>query len=97
MVPLRIGGGIKGKILEAFYNGIAVVTTRIGVEGIPATEEHCEIVDDLDQFAARLSALYEDDERLQRYYTQSYEMVIREYSIETLARVFSTAVPELRT
>jgi len=97
VVPLRIGGGIKGKILEAFYNGIAVVTTRIGVEGIPATEEHCEIVDDLDQFAARLSALYEDDERLQRYYTQSYEMVIREYSIETLARVFSTAVPELRT
>jgi GT2 family glycosyltransferase len=97
VVPLRIGGGIKGKILEAFYNGIAVVTTRIGIEGIPATEEHCEIVSDLDQFAAKLSALYGDEERLQRYYSQSYDMVIREYSIETLAKVFSAAVPELRT
>ena len=34
-VPLRYGAGVKGKILEALYNGAAVVTTSIGAEGFP--------------------------------------------------------------
>ena len=38
VVPLRYGAGVKGKVVEAVYNGCAVVTTAIGAEGIPEAE-----------------------------------------------------------
>jgi glycosyltransferase involved in cell wall biosynthesis len=34
IVPLRMGGGIRIKILEALAQGLAVVTTSVGCEGI---------------------------------------------------------------
>ncbi|KAL3937683.1 MAG: hypothetical protein SGBAC_007253 [Bacillariaceae sp.] len=34
LAPLRFGAGIKGKILDAWMNGMPVVTTPIGSEGI---------------------------------------------------------------
>ena len=34
VVPLRFGAGVKGKIIEAAYNQIPVVTTSIGEEGL---------------------------------------------------------------
>jgi len=36
IVPLRIGSGIRAKILEAFSYGIPVISSSIGIEGIPA-------------------------------------------------------------
>lgn len=34
VVPLRFGAGVKGKIIEAAYNQIPIVTTSIGGEGL---------------------------------------------------------------
>jgi glycosyltransferase involved in cell wall biosynthesis len=36
VVPLRSGGGMRLKILEAMASGKAVVSTPLGAEGIPA-------------------------------------------------------------
>lgn len=36
IVPLRIGGGSRLKILEAFAAGLPVVSTRVGAEGLDA-------------------------------------------------------------
>ncbi len=36
--PLRIGGGIKVKVLEALSRGKAIVSTTIGVQGLPGAE-----------------------------------------------------------
>lgn len=45
VVPLRLGGGIKIKCLEALYSGIPLLTNEIGIEGIPAKDRrdyyHC--------------------------------------------------------
>ena len=35
VVPLRIGGGTRLKIFEALAMGKAVVSTRVGAEGLP--------------------------------------------------------------
>lgn len=35
--PLRLGAGIKIKVLECMYAGIPVATTEVGIEGINAT------------------------------------------------------------
>lgn len=37
IAPLRFGSGIKLKVLNALFRGIPVVTTPIGVEGLPLT------------------------------------------------------------
>jgi glycosyltransferase involved in cell wall biosynthesis len=38
VVPVRVGGGTRIKILEAFAHGVPVVTTSLGAEGIDAAE-----------------------------------------------------------
>lgn len=38
VVPLRMGGGTRFKIVEAFAAGIPVVSTRLGAEGIPVED-----------------------------------------------------------
>jgi polysaccharide biosynthesis protein PslH len=38
VVPLRMGGGTRFKIVEAMAAGVPVVSTRLGAEGIPASD-----------------------------------------------------------
>jgi glycosyltransferase involved in cell wall biosynthesis len=41
LLPLRLGAGVKIKVLECMAAGLAVVTTPVGAEGIPGrSEEH---------------------------------------------------------
>jgi len=56
--PLRIGGGVKVKVLEALYRGKAIVSTSIGVQGLGRGARGCiEVADDADAFAACCSSL----------------------------------------
>lgn len=44
--PVRMGRGMRGKILEAMASGLPVVSTSLGVEGLPAQMgENCFIAD----------------------------------------------------
>ncbi len=53
VVPLRIGGGSRLKILEALSAGTPVITTTIGVEGLRLRNgEHCTVADGAEMFAA---------------------------------------------
>lgn len=50
--PIRSGGGMRGKVLEAFASGCAVVSTAMGMEGIAARSgEHFIQADATDGFA----------------------------------------------
>ena len=40
VVPLRVGGGSRIKILEALASGLAVISTRVGAEGLDLEPEH---------------------------------------------------------
>jgi len=52
VVPMRLGGGTRIKVLEALSHGKAVVTTSIGAEGLGlAGGDALEIVDGPDAFA----------------------------------------------
>jgi glycosyltransferase involved in cell wall biosynthesis len=58
VVPLRSGGGMRVKIIEAFGMSKAVVTTSIGVEGIGASAgEHFLLADEAAAFAAQVVRL----------------------------------------
>lgn len=59
--PLRVGAGIKGKIMTALAYGIPVVTTSIGIEGSGIEPERdIVLADDAESFAAATLRLYRD-------------------------------------
>ena len=62
IVPLRIGGGTRLKILNAWALGKPVVTTSIGCEGLAATDGvNLLIRDDPAEFAAAVGDVLRDD------------------------------------
>ncbi len=67
LVPLLLGTGIKIKLLEALGFGKAVVSTRIGVEGLEAwAAEAVEIADEAEDFAAAIVRLLREDDLRRR-------------------------------
>jgi glycosyltransferase involved in cell wall biosynthesis len=61
IVPLRSGGGMRVKILEALARGIPIVSTTIGYEGIELTPgEHLLVADTPAEFAAAVARLLRD-------------------------------------
>ena len=52
VVPMRLGGGTRIKVLEALAHGKALVTTSVGAEGLSLTPgEALEIADGPEAFA----------------------------------------------
>jgi glycosyltransferase involved in cell wall biosynthesis len=66
VVPLRFGAGVKGKVIESLYNGVPLVSTSIGLEGIRGAEKFATARDKPEDFAAEVVSLYEDTERLRQ-------------------------------
>ncbi|HZR80491.1 MAG TPA: glycosyltransferase [Candidatus Binatia bacterium] len=61
--PILSGGGMRGKVLEAFASGRPVVSTRLGMEGIAAEDGvHADLADDAVAFARAVVRLLRDPE-----------------------------------
>ena len=65
VVPLRFGAGVKGKVIEALHNGMPLVSTAIGLEGIRGIEEIAVPRDKAEEFAEAVASLYTDEQKLQ--------------------------------
>jgi len=62
VVPVRAGGGMRVRILEAFAYAMPVVTTTVGLEGIEARcDEDVVVADTPSDFAARVCELLENE------------------------------------
>lgn len=84
IVPITIGSGIRMKILDACAVGIPVVTTSIGVEGLPLKNgEDCFISDTPEGFTGSIIKLC--DSPLCNQFVMNSRTVIQEhYSIDAL-------------
>lgn len=98
VVPLRYGAGVKGKVVEAIYNGAPIVTTSIGAEGIPEAETVMEIADEPEAFADQVTALYEDLDRCKAMCRKTQDYIKKNFSIdaawEIVGEDFQTAVKD---
>lgn len=77
VVPLRYGAGVKGKVVEAMYNGVPMVTTTVGAEGLKGIEQFVEIADEPEEFAGKVLSLYNDNSRLVET-VNNYQQYIKE-------------------
>jgi glycosyltransferase involved in cell wall biosynthesis len=60
VAPLLEGGGTRLKIVEAWSQGKAVVTTTKGIEGLPWTQAAVAVADSADGFAGHVQELMLD-------------------------------------
>ncbi len=85
VVPLRYGAGVKGKVVEALYHGIPVVTTPVGAEGIEDIHTAvCVAQQSAQGFAAQVLRLYDDTQRLREMSAASQELVKKQFSMDAV-------------
>ena len=81
IVPLRIGGGSRLKILESMSAGRVVISTSLGAEGIEYSRgENILIEDSPERFAAAVAELYFDIERRKKMAESARKLVEERYS-----------------
>jgi glycosyltransferase involved in cell wall biosynthesis len=81
VVPLRVGGGTRLKILDAWAMGKAVVSTSVGCEGLAAVDgENILIRDDPRDFAAAVTVVLWDNQLRARLGRAARQTVERQYA-----------------
>ena len=81
IVPLRFGSGVKGKIIEAAYNQIPIVTTSIGGEGIDNSFGTFIIEDDAEKMSEVIIKLYLDFSKLRQMSDSGKKFIETYFSI----------------
>ncbi len=87
VVPLLSGSGMRVKIIEAMALGRVVITTSIGLEGIPA-EDHSEVLiaDTVESFVGKMKFCREHPEEVRRISSRARTFILRHYDRKTVAR-----------
>lgn len=86
LAPLLSGGGIRVKILEGMALGKVVLSTAMGLEGIPARDrEHVLIADDPDGFVEQLRFVFYNQEELSEIGARAQALVAADFGMHTLA------------
>jgi glycosyltransferase involved in cell wall biosynthesis len=81
VVPLRLGGGTRLKIVEGMAMGKAIVSTTLGAEGIEAVPERdILIADEPSRFAASVVRLLDDPALAARLGRSARQLAVDRYS-----------------
>lgn len=92
LVPLRVGGGSRIKILEALAVGKAVVSTTIGAEGLAAAHGvHLLLADSPEEFAQRTMEVLKSPEQRACLGRQGRKLVEERYSWDYAAEALESA------
>ena len=95
IAPLRFGGGIKGKVIEAFARGTPVVMTTIGAQGLSEAESLGFVTGADEGFAqAVIEAASNRKEAVARA-RRAIDFLRREYSEQTFCERLEAEIPEL--
>jgi glycosyltransferase involved in cell wall biosynthesis len=98
MAPVRTGGGMRMKVLQAMAAGKAVVTTPRGTEGYTGfgTEPPLAVGESSEEIAAATAALLEDDAARRKLGERAREFAERHHSPEAWAERQTAVFEEAR-
>lgn len=86
VVPLRLGVGIRGKILEAWGMALPVVATSVACAGLRYRDgENLMVADTAEDFAARVAALLKDPARRERMGREGRKVAEQFYGWDAVA------------
>jgi len=96
IVPLRVGGGTRLKILDAWAMGKALVSTSQGCEGLDVRDEENILIRDSNEgFARAVIGLLEDEELRRRIGTAARKTAETTYDWEVVGRRINDAALRL--
>ncbi len=87
VVPLRFGAGMKGKVIEALYNNIPVITTSIGAEGLVEYEDVLIVEDEAEKFAGKVVELYKDTDKIDKMSAKMPKYIEDYFSLNAAAKI----------
>ena len=98
-MPIRLGGGTRLKVLEAFAIGNAVVCTEKACEGIECENgKHLYVAESTKEFVDKILYAFKNPDKVDKVLDQAYELVWRRYSWnsvkESLLNSISEAIEE---
>ena len=96
VAPLRFGAGVKGKVIDALYNAMPLVTTSIGAEGIQDAQEVMKIADDTEAFADVVSTLYNDEKQLENLSKKSIAHCKTYFCVPYAKRQMASVITEFQ-
>lgn len=80
IVPLRVGGGSRLKILEALAAGVPIISTRLGAEGLDVRDgENILLAENAEEFSRAITDLSENDSLRLRLKETGRSLVVSEY------------------
>ena len=87
IVPLRVGAGVKGKVVESAYYQIPLVTTTIGAEGLDDQVGNMIVENEADKMAEIIEKLYEDYGTLRQMSDAGEQFIGRYFMLSEAERV----------
>jgi len=94
--PVRMGGGFRGKVLEAIACGVPVVSTALGAEGIPTRSgENILLAEGPDELAGATLSLLEDSDLAGRISRTARELVVEQYSWQKGVEILEEVLEEV--
>jgi len=93
VAPLRYGGGMKGKVIEAMRFGVPIVTTAAGAQGLDAAKSFLGVSDDPDEFANLVFELLSDDGIWLERSAAAQQFARERFSVQALWSVVSADMP----
>ncbi len=95
LAPLSVGGGTRIKVLNYMACGKPVVSTPIGIEGIPATLDKHVMVTSLDHFAEMVNLCLDESVRMEEIGVRAREFAEQGYSWENSVAMFEALHSQL--
>lgn len=89
VIPLRIGGGTRIKAYEAMAMGLPIVSTAVGIEGLPVEAgKHFLAAEDAETFAAKVVQLIQRPDRRAAIASEARRLIEANFGAEKVAAVF---------
>lgn len=92
VVPLRIGAGVKGKVVEALHHGTPLVTTTTGAQGLPDLEHVVPVTDDTEEVARQIALLLQDDAHWQAVADAGQAYANERFSLKAIERILALEI-----
>ncbi len=87
IVPLLSGSGMRVKIIEAFLNKKAVVSTKLGAVGTKSTDnQHILIAETKEEFIDKIVLLLQNKNLYQKIINDAYKLVSEKFNIFDIAK-----------